>query len=289
MKEVAAKTTGSTYTAEEFTDGVSQESQNLVKNTSQTLTNLDLNQTTQAVSRLSSTKFQYIDAGSTPDTYVLTSGNPFAGNTQLSAYVESMTVSFQVPLNNTGPATLNVDSLGVSPLLDMAGAPLVADYLVAGTYVTAIRVGSDFVVARQDSQDEALRAILQGTGGADYVNTANGNSVQTELDTIAERGIKAAGSVLVGGLANNFNIVGFSGTGTASNFTYDITISEPSSFLIGAACINNDSLPGGAIGWMVPSITFDTPTTLRIRTYTFTGAAPLIEAPNNLSFNFIII
>lgn len=287
MKEVAVKTTGSTYSAEEFTDGVSQESQNLVKNTGQTLTQLDLNQTTQSVSRLSSTKFQYVDAGSTTDTYVVVSANLFGGNTQLNSYVEGMTVSFQVPSNNTGAATLNVDSLGATPLLDMTGSPLVANYLVAGTYITAIRIGSNFVIARQDSQDEALRAILQGTGGATYVNTTNGNSVQTELNTLFGGRIIAAGTVVGGGLVNNLNITGFTGTGTPLNWTYEVTISVPSILRIGAGCINNLSLTGGGTAWVVPSISFITATTIYIKTYQIVGG--LVEAPNNLSFNFMLM
>lgn len=227
MKEVPVKVADSTYTAPEFTEGVSQEAQNLVLNTGQTLDESNLHQTTQGVSKLSSSKFQYLDTGSTVNTYVVGTLNILGGNTTLTSYFNGMTVIFQVPIVNTGGSTLNVDSLGAIPVLNAAATPLVANDLVAGTYVTCIFENGNFIVAKQNALDENLRAILSSTSGASVINSATGASVESRLEDLGSFGVLAAGTWNGGSLVTNYNITGFTVNAGSKQFEISTALDSP--------------------------------------------------------------
>ena len=215
MKEVPVKVTGSPYTAVEFTEGVSQESQNLVLNSGQTLDETNLHQMTQSVCRFGSSKFQYLDNGSTVNTYVVRSYiQIFDSNSFITQYFNGMTVTFKVPITNTGPSTLNVDGLGAVPIVNESSGPLDAERLSVPFYVTVVYSNNTFIIQKEVGADVILRNILQGTGGAAYVNSATGanvearlNALENEINTINSfPRVQGYGAVQNGSIINQLNI-----------------------------------------------------------------------------------
>ena len=116
MREVSEKQTGSSYSADEFTNGVSQESQNFIRNTSRTLDSNDRNQMTKSALDYSTSSY-YLDAGSTVDAYVVTAANSnLTGNAKYTAYRDAMIVTFfissDIDANSGATPTLNVNNIG---------------------------------------------------------------------------------------------------------------------------------------------------------------------------------
>lgn len=116
MREVPSKEQGSTYAADEFTDGVSQESQNFVRSTGRSLDESNRFQMVQSCIDYGS-NWYYIDAGSVQDNYIVSTANSnMLGEAKMIDYRDGLVVSFFVASNidaNSGAsATLNVNSIG---------------------------------------------------------------------------------------------------------------------------------------------------------------------------------
>ncbi len=241
MQEVPEKVTGSTLTAEEFNKGVSQEAQNFVINTGQTLDANNLDQTTQGVSRLSSGKFQYIDNGSTVNNYVVsTYTEVFDSLTHVDQYFNGMTVIFQVPISATGDCTLNVDNLGAVPLLLADGLPVSAALsdVSLNLYLRCVYINGNFFIQKPNGADLTLREVLQGTGGAAFVNSANNTSVEARLDAITPPGniqpIFWANIVLSNLASSSTTVTNFTKTAGPNRFILDLSVPTPT----GVATVN---------------------------------------------------
>lgn len=138
MKTVPTKTPGNTYTADEFTNGVSQEAQNSILDSGQTLNASDLFQTSKAMSINAAGADFYTDSG-TPNTLVLT---PIGARKSPPTYTSGQRICAFVGTTNTGATTVNVDGVGVTPL-KYFGAELAASFLKAGEYFEARRDSAD--------------------------------------------------------------------------------------------------------------------------------------------------
>lgn len=79
-----------------------------------------------------------LDTGGSADTYTL------AANQTLSAYYEGLKLTFEVTATNTGPSTLNVDSLGAKTIMKYGGVELEANDIGAGEMVTVVYDGTNF-------------------------------------------------------------------------------------------------------------------------------------------------
>lgn len=81
---------------------------------------------------------------------------------QLLAYTARMFAIFSPTVGNTGPATLNISSLGAKEIVSVAGVPLAAGDLTAGRYYTAFYDGTKF---RLDNvtQNYVDQLVIKGT------------------------------------------------------------------------------------------------------------------------------
>lgn len=130
MRSVPAKATDDTYTADEFTEGVSQESQNLVLSSGQVLTAADLNQMGKAAAIYGGAGDFYTDSGGV-NTYVLAPG----GTRQTPpTLLDGMRVRFIAGNTNSGASTVNVNGIGVTPI-EQGGSALVGGEIVAGAII----------------------------------------------------------------------------------------------------------------------------------------------------------
>lgn len=123
MLPVPPKSTGQQYSATEFTDGVSQESQNFVASTGLALNGGDLTQMEQAALRYVSNGTEYSDGG-TANNYLLT---PVVSGFQVPDYFDGLIVRFHANATNStgsGASTVNVNSLGVKDIVRLDGSAL---------------------------------------------------------------------------------------------------------------------------------------------------------------------
>lgn len=109
MKNVATKTTGSVYTADDYENGSQQELENAVTTSGQSLTSSDQNQLGKSLAGYAAVSSFYTDSGAA-NAYVL---SPIGSFQSPYAYTEGMLIRFRPSANNTGASTVNVNSLGV--------------------------------------------------------------------------------------------------------------------------------------------------------------------------------
>lgn len=147
MKTVATKVSGNTYTAEEFTNGVSQEAQNSILNSGQVLNESDLFQASKAMAINAAGSDFYVDSG-TANTLVLA---PVGNKQAPPAYFNGQRISGFIGVTNTGATTVNVSGVGTVPL-KFKGNPLTSNFLSAG----------DYFEARHDSGDASFEIIKVG-------------------------------------------------------------------------------------------------------------------------------
>lgn len=137
------------------------------------------------------------------DTYVGTA------TPALSAYAAGNVFTFVVPNTNTGPATLNVSSLGAKTLSRNGSTALIAGDLVAGSEVIVVYDGTRFQVLNSNSK---TNLNVSGT------LTANTATLTTPLATTS--GGTALSSFTSGGVMYASSS---SALATSSNFVYDGT------------------------------------------------------------------
>ena len=141
MRSVPTKTTGDTLSAIEFNEGSQQELQNSILTSGQTLNAGDLNQLGKAMSIYGSAGDFYNDGGSA-NSYVLT---PIGTRQSPPTLTDGVRVRFIAGNTNTGPSTINVNTIGNIALKEN-GVDVVSGRIRAGTVIEAtfISVGSTF-------------------------------------------------------------------------------------------------------------------------------------------------
>lgn len=80
-----------------------------------------------------------VDTG-VADAYVLT----FDAN--FDAYADGIVIYWIAGNSNTGPSTLNVNGLGIVPIINQGGDPLTASQIIAGQVITTMYVGGNFLL-----------------------------------------------------------------------------------------------------------------------------------------------
>jgi hypothetical protein len=128
--------------------------------------------------------------------YAVAGGTPNALTASFSpSLLENLTAGVTAKIlitsNNTGPVTLNLSGLGVVPVLNQRGVPLVANELIGGVSYVFTFTGQQFVVETnrpdlffQDTSNAAntikvttgVNATSLGRGFVLYVTVANTNS-----------------------------------------------------------------------------------------------------------------
>lgn len=116
MRNLPHKVTGDDLTADEFND-IPEEEENLITSTGQTLSAGDLHQIAKAVATYAAVGDFYNDSGSA-NAYVL---SPLASFLAPVKYWDGMRVRFRISHTNTGPATVNVNSLGIKAIVKEDG------------------------------------------------------------------------------------------------------------------------------------------------------------------------
>lgn len=224
MKEVAPKTTNESYSAEEYsTGGPNEELQGLIPTTLQSFDAGDQTQVGQAIARIASTILDYVDTG-VVNAYLLALTNPFY---DLGAYLDGFLLTF-TPLNvNTGASTVNVNGLGVTPIVNVSGGALTGNEIqaLATNYLKYDLANDEFVLLQVNAVDFALTAQLANNTdptGASLIGIES-QGVSTDLQTAANSWMLASGSVASNGNLNyGFNIASSSGT----SGVYDITFTN---------------------------------------------------------------
>ncbi len=160
MLEVPVKVPSGTYNSTEFSDGVSQECQNTIIDSGQTLNGSNLFQQKEAILRYSGAGQQYVDSGGA-NTYVITSIQPSYNQT---SYVDGMIVNFVVGNTNTGTSTINVNALGVKPVVNIVGDPVGLQTLIGGFYTTLrYDLSADNFSVLYPRHDDATKAYARGS------------------------------------------------------------------------------------------------------------------------------
>jgi hypothetical protein len=138
------------------------------------------------------------------DTYVGTA------SPSLSAYAAGNVFTFVVPNTNTGPATLNVSSLGAKTISRDGSTALVAGDLVAGSEVVVAYDGTRFQVLNSNSK----------TNFNVSNNLTVGNSVTAASASLSTPLPVASGGSGISSLTTNGVLYASSGTTMASGSTF---------------------------------------------------------------------
>lgn len=217
MQDLTGKTTGSTLTAVEWNQ-LPQESQNIITQTGQTLTDSDLNQLGKGVASYAAGGAFYTDSGAA-DAYVLTT---VGGKQAPAGYFDGMTVEFITTNANTGASTVNVASLGVKDVKVVGGTDPTAGAVNGRTVLKFDAVNDWFEL--QSIKNQVVS--IDFTVGAVYNPPAN----VTALEILAIGGGGGGGGADGQGAGTNAAAAGGGGGGAAMIVTniidasYTITI-----------------------------------------------------------------
>lgn len=187
MKQVPTKTTGDTLSADEYSLCTSQECQNQVENTDQTLSDSNLNQLTQSTNRIANNALTFNDVtGGPSNNYILSEFTQFS-NITLTSLFQGMAIIFEAIEANSGAVTLNVNALGAIPLINIDGSPLEANQLVPGVVNYVKFVGTNFILAPFNATDLAFQIALASQSSGSEGSLLVGNtdeSVKASLSRI---------------------------------------------------------------------------------------------------------
>ena len=135
----------------------------------------------QAITRASQGGQTYQDSG-VANAYVLTAVGTYK---QPSAYIDGMTVMFQVGNLNAGASTVNVSSLGVKDIVNPDGTALSGGEMTLDDYVSIVYdlASDEFRLSIKNSQSVASKAVCKswcnfnGTGVVTIRDSYNVSSI----------------------------------------------------------------------------------------------------------------
>lgn len=292
MKEVPVKNDGDELSADEYSLCTSQECQNQVRNTAQTLSEANIEQLTQSTIRLAANAVGYEDTGGVPDNYLLSLRTTFSNAAPTSLFV-GFNIFFEVDNANTGAVTINVESLGAKSLLNNDVSQLSADQLVPDTINYAFYDGTNFVLVPLNATDASFKAALanetppnQGdklvghTGetvfsaidarptsttlaadtGAALIGTSSGDTVQDELDGFKGMSILAACRTLNDSGSSRSNEVNISSVNNIStgNYVINFTTALPNTDYIVMVSVGSTDMTVSYINAGTTSIGIET-------------------------------
>ena len=140
MLNIPTKADGvDTLSATEF-NSLNNELKNIIESTGQVLAGGDLFQMAKSAAAYAGSGTFYIDSGTT-NSYVLSAISTFKA---IDAYTDGLTIRFVATTENTGAATVNVNSLGAKSIVTSSGIGLPTGDIMIGDYITArYDVGND--------------------------------------------------------------------------------------------------------------------------------------------------
>jgi len=138
---------------------VASELQNLITSTGATLSSGDLLQLVKAVA-LYAHNGNFYTTGGTANAITL---NPVGSYNAPTTYTDGMQVRFVAGSSNTGTATINVNGIGASSLLDYTGAALTTGNIYSGRQYTATYKSSSSSFLLDFSTDAREVLIASGT------------------------------------------------------------------------------------------------------------------------------
>lgn len=141
MKPITPKSPGQQYTSDD-SNNITAELQNAIENTGITLSGGDLFQISKSMSNYVGSGDYFSESGAV-DAYVLA---PISSKKAPTSYAEGLRVRFQTVNSNTGPSTVNLNSLGVKNIVDSNNAPLSGDEIQSGKIVTLYYDGTSFIL-----------------------------------------------------------------------------------------------------------------------------------------------
>lgn len=120
---------------------------------------------------------------------------------QVAAYTTHMFVRFIAGYTNTGPATININTLGAKSILRLDGTNIAPNDIVAGAAVLLYYDGTNFQIlnAGQQGRDrfgDGSDGALSITSGTTTLNTANKQVYQYSSVSITSTGVLGFGSNL---------------------------------------------------------------------------------------------
>lgn len=149
MKSIPNKSPGDQLFADDW-NNVSQELQNAIESTGITLTGTDLFQLSKTISNYAAHGDYYNETGIV-NAYLL---SPISSKKAPTIYAEGMRVRFMPTVTNTGPSTINVNSLGVKDIVDGNCAALVGGELFGGKFLELAYDGTNFVIIASSAYPE---------------------------------------------------------------------------------------------------------------------------------------
>ncbi len=134
---IVNKNTGDELLATEFNQ-IPDEIEQVISDSGQAPSAADVEQLAKGIYRLASESSWYTDSGAA-DAYVLTSAG---GVTDLAGNFDGKMIRFTPGNSNTTASTVNVNTDGITPLVDIAGGALVGGEILAGREVEATFISS---------------------------------------------------------------------------------------------------------------------------------------------------
>ena len=185
-----------------------------------------------------SARLSQVQSGSA--TYITVSGADTivaAGSPALTAYAAGNAFNFVAAGANTGPVTLNIDSLGAKAVTKDGTTALVANDILSGQVVSVVYDGTRFQIVNQNAFTAPLTAAKGGTGQSSYVIGdilyASGTTALSKLADVATGNVLISGGV---GVAPSYGKVGLtthvSGTLSVANGGTGVTSSTGSGSVV---------------------------------------------------------
>ena len=162
-----------------------------------------------------------------------------------SAYVAGMVFAVRINSNNTGPATINFNGLGVKPVVRGDGSPLQKDDLVAGQVASLMYDGTAFQVDGLKTSQTPPRNMTAYTVAGTY-------SFVAPAGVYKLYGICVAGGGGAGGMGIYTNGQPFpAGAGGAGGFSegwIDVTPGQSIAVIVGAGGAGGQSVASNTAG-----------------------------------------